>query len=292
MKLAIYARTPLAASPWELYKALRKYTSIDVSLINQRFRYADGRYFPHHLLLGRDNGAATSALRRADLWHIHNYLDDELISLKRNHKVLAQFHSLPRQGNWDELMKFADINYTIRQPMQEREYRIPGLPNLIDPDELQPIRRTKKIKIAYAPTSKTPIGHPASKGYDQVITVLRRVALERDVEIKLIEKMSYLTNLGVKQKCHILIDDVVTGNWHRTSLEGLCFGCAVLNRVKSVPYVYTTIETLKEKLFWLIDNPQVLADYQQRGRLWVLQNWHAMDLVQNYVRAYEGVLNG
>lgn len=291
MKVAIYSRTPLAAAPWELYKAVRKYTNIDVSLINQRFRYADGRHFPYHLLYSSDNGTAIKAMRDADLWHIHNYLDNALVDLRTNQKVLAQFHSLPRQGNWDELMEFADLSYTIRQPLQEIEYKIPGLPNLIDPDEYRPIRRTEKIKIAYAPTSKTPVGHPASKGYVQVNAILDRVSRERDVEIVLIEKMSYVTNLNRKQKCHIVVDDVVTGNWHRTSLEGCCFGCAVINRIKKNPFVYATLETLHEKLLWLIDNPAMLEDYQQQSRLWVLQKWHAMDLVQNYVRAYEGVLN-
>ena len=291
MKVAIYARTPMASSPWELYKALRKYTDVDVSLINQRFRYADGRYFPYHLLMGRDNGMAIKALREADLWHIHNYLDADVVALRKDQRVLAQFHSLPRLGNWDELMRFADLSYTIRQPLQEQEYMIPGLPNLIDPDEYRPIRRTGKIKIAFAPTSKSPVGNPDSKGYVQVRSVLQHVASERDVKIVMIEKMSYESNLDMKRHCHILIDDVVTGNWHRTSLEGLCFGCAVVNRVKQAQYVYSTLGTLREKLLWLIDNPVVLEDYQRRGRLWVLQKWHAMDLVQNYVRAYEGVLN-
>ena len=292
MRVALYSRTPLAAAPWEIYKALKKYTLLKVSLINQRIRYADGRYFPSHLLLGAPGGLATKALDEAEIWHVHNYLDKELVSIKNGQKVVAQFHSLPRLGNWSELMNFADISYTIKQPLHEREYRLPGLPNLIDPDELRPGNRKGKIKIAFAPSSKTPVGQLDSKGYYEMQPILKDIAMRRDVEIKWIEGRSYETNLLMKQGAHIVIDDVVTGNWHRTSLEGMCFGCAVINKVKKTPFVYADLKTLKEKLLWLIDNPKVLKDYQERSRIWVLQNWHAMDLVKRYVAIYKGVLNG
>ena len=292
MKVAIFSRTPLAAAPWELYKALKKYTSVDASLINGTAHYRDGRRFPFHLLMAPNNGAAMTALNESDLWHVHNYLIPQLVLIKQHQKVIAQFHSLPRLGNWRALMDFADRFYTIKQPLQEKEYRLKGLPNIIDPDEYRPAIRRPPLKIAFAPSTQAPVGHPASKGYREVKAILNSVAGKREVEIVWIEGRPYLTNLQLKQRSHILIDDVVTGNWHRTSLEGACFGCAVLNKVMKTPFVYASIETLEERILWLVDNPAVLADFQERTRLWVLQNWHAMDRVKEYVKAYEGALDG
>jgi len=286
MKLAIFSRTALAGAPWELYKALKKYTSIDVSLINSTNRYNDGRIFPYHLLLTSPNGTAMQVLKESDLWHVHNYLVPQLIVTRKQQKVIAQFHSLPRLGNWQALMNFADRCYTIKQPGQEKEYKLKGLPNIINPDEYMPIRRRTPIKIAFAPSNRMPIGNPASKGYNEVRTILDSVARKRDVKIVWIEGQWYQNNLQMKQQSHILIDDVVTGNWHRTSLEGACFGCAVLNKVMKTPFVYTSLETLEERLLWLVDNPSVLNDFQERSRLWVLQNWHAMDRIKEYVNAY------
>ncbi|MHA1614805.1 MAG: hypothetical protein ACTSYJ_08145 [Candidatus Thorarchaeota archaeon] len=288
MRLAIFSRTPLAAAPWELFKALRKYTNLNVSLINHTYRYANGRIFPHHLLL---NGAARAALRQADIWHVNNYWHRELTSFHGSQKVLAQFHSVPRLGNWHELMKHADVCYTINQPLQEKEYKLPALPNVIDPDEYRPIKRSSTIRIAFAPTTKLPPVHRSSKGYYEVKKILDEVARKRTVEIVWIEGKSYKGNLRLKQSCHILIDDVVTGNWHRTSLEGACFGCAVLNRVKKVPFVFANLDTLEEKLLQLIDSPAMLADIQERTRLWVLQNYHAIDTVQKYKKAYRRLSN-
>lgn len=291
MKVAIYARTPLAAAPWELFKALRKYTSIDVSLINEFVRYADGRVFPRHLLMSSNNGDAMAALNRADVWHVHNYLTGPLRRLRKNQAIVAQFHSLPRLGNWRDLMEWADVCYTIAQPMQVAEYKLPGLPNIIDPDELQPQRRDKKVTIAFAPTNRLPAGRPDSKGYCEVRGILKDVATIRDIEVLWIEGRSYTENLTLKAKAHILIDDVVTGNWHRTSLEGACLGCAVVNKNGKVPWVQASLATLRDKLLWLIDNQAVLRDYQHRARLWALQEWHPVELLPKYLRAYKGVLD-
>ena len=291
MKLSIFSRTPLAAAPWELYKALKKYTALDVSLINSTARYNDGRTFPYHRLLTINDGAAMRALQESDLWHIHNYLMPQLIMIKKSQKIIAQFHSLPRLGNWKQLMNIADACYTIRQPNQEEEYKLKSLPNIIDPDEYRPIRRRSPVKIAFAPSTRVAIGHPGSKGYIQVRIVLDRIASKRDVKIIWIERIAYSKNLELKQQAHILIDDVVTGNWHRTSLEGMCFGCAVLNKVMKSPFVYATLNTLEERLLWLVDNQAILNDFQERSRLWVLQHWHAMDLIKEYVNIYEETLN-
>ena len=290
MKVTIFSRTPLAAAPWELYKALKKYTLLDVSLINGTARYNDGRTFPFHLLMTSSNGNAMRVLQESDLWHVHNYLMPQLVVIRKNHKVMAQFHSLPRLGNWQALMSFADVSYTIRQPNQEKEYKLKGLPNIIDPDEYKPVRRKTPIKIAFAPSTRLGIGHPGSKGYNEVKVVLDNVARKRDVKIVWIERKSYIENLEMKQQSHILIDDVVTGNWHRTSLEGMCFGCAVLNKVSKSPFVYVTVNTLEERLLWLVDNPEILNEFQERSRLWVIQHWHAIDQVKEYVKAYNEVL--
>ena len=290
----IYARTPLAAAPWELYKCLKKYTTLDVSLVNQRFRYSDGRSFPYHLLLSSNNLDVRKVVQRADIWHVHNYWDRVLDELRGKQKILAQFHSLPRQLNWAELMSKADISYTIKQPLHEKEYRLPGLPNLIDPDEYLPILRPKKpIRIAFAPSSKAPIGSLQSKGYAEVGQILKKIRELRPVaEIIWIEGKSYQANLEMKSRAHILIDDVVTGNWHRTSLEGCCFGCAVVNKREHVPFVYASLKTLEERLLWLIDNPLILKDFQERARMWILQNWHPMEGVQVYLDVYRRLLNG
>lgn len=291
MKICIYSKTPLAAAPWELYKALKKYTNHEVAYINERNNYNDGRIFPFHLLWNSDNGIASKILDESDLWHVHNYLSPVLIQHKDSQKVLAQFHSLPRLGNWRKLMSFADAYYTIDQPLQLKEYKLKGLPNIIDPDEYRPIKRQSKVRIAFAPSSRAPIGHMMSKGYNEVKGILNSVASKKDIEIEWIERLPYEENLKRKQRSDILIDDVVTGNWHRTSLEGLCFGCVVLNRNESMPFVYADLDSLEATLINLVDNIPNLRCLQEFSRLWVLQNWHPIEKLKTYISAYRELLH-
>jgi hypothetical protein len=291
MRIAIVARSPLAASPWELFKALRRYTDIDARLINYLTRYPDGRSFPHDLVMDGADGEAARWIRGADLIHVHNYPVGDVLARRGQVPIIAQFHSLPRLGDWKTLMQAATRSYTIRQPLQLREYRpMQGLPNLIDPDEYRP-RRREGCVIAFAPTTKAPIGHPASKGYAEVKKILEAVARKRPAaSVLIIEGVPYEQNLAMKAGAEILIDDVVSGNWHRTSLEGACFGCAVVNASGVYPFIRATIETLGERLLELVDDRTLRRIAQEEARLWVQQKWHAIDGVKEYVQAYKEVL--
>lgn len=290
MKVAIFSLTPLAAAPWELLKALKKYTTVEAKLINARIGYPDGRIFPFDLRMNGKEGEASRALLESDLWHVHNYMHKDLPGLRAGQPVVAQFHSLPRLGNWKELWDFTPLRYTISQPLQIAEYRLPALPNLIDPDEYRPIARPGRLGIAFAPSTRMPIGFPGSKGYAEVKGILKEVAGKRDVEIIWIEGVPYEQNLKMKSRASVLIDDVVTGNFHRTSLEGACFGCAVINKNKAVPWAQADLASLEERILELIDNPGVLRLHQELARSWVESEWHAMDGGKEYVAAYKEAL--
>lgn len=287
IKIAIISRTPLAGAPYELWKALRKYSDVDASLITVKNTYQDGRIFPVHL---RFNSQGSAAIQEADIWHVNNYWFPELDALHgKKQPILAQFHSLPRLGNWPVLWEKAKARYTIAQPGQLKEYDIPGLPNVFDPDEHQPPaeRREGSVRIAYAPTSRCVVGFPCGKAYAEVGAALEALAKEREFEKVWIEGKPYEENLALKRMADILIDDVATGNWHRTSLEGAAFGCAVLNKSRTVPWVYADTKTIKETLTRLIDEPGTLAAYQEMARAWILSEWHPIEMVKIYERAYE-----
>ncbi len=292
MKVVVLSRTPLAAAPWELAKAIQRYTDIDVQLVQERADYQDGRRFPRGLLIG-EPGAA-QALKQADLWHVHNSLP-RMISPTPAIPILAQFHSVPRMSGWQELSAVAKMSYAIRQPAQMAEYvGLPTLPNVIDPDEYRPdpFRAPSPIIVAFAPTSRAVIGVPCSKGYHEVLGVMRRVLANRQGKVlfDLIEGAPYEQNLARKRRAHILIDDIATGSWHRTSLEGACFGCAVINASSVEPWVHAVPETLLAVIGKLVDDPAFLSDKQERARAWVLSRWHAMDAAQEYAEAYRRAL--
>ena len=296
IKVVMLSETPLAAAPYELMNCLNKYAKgIKVRLVSERNRYRDGRTFPHDVLL-EETERANTIIRMSDIWHIHNCVfPKNYFELLGNQKILAQFHSLPIRNTFNTLSAIANACYTIDQPLHKQEYKLPGLPNVIDIEKYKPRKdwldlEKRPIRIAFAPTSRSPIGRLDSKAYDSVRAVLYTMAREKAVEVVWIEGKDYIDNLELKKDADILIDDVATGNWHRTSLEGMSFGLAVINNIRRDPFVHASLDNLMTVLKMLVKNRKILKRYKETSRNWIERNWHPKDKCQEYVNAYRELL--
>jgi hypothetical protein len=97
--------------------------------------------------------------------------------------------------------------------------------------------------------------------------------------------------LEIKRRAHIVIDECVTGSYHRNSLEGLAAGCVVVNALGSRPdimatfrlcagseaynpFTYADLERLERVLCSLIERgtEELVAD-GARNRQWMEQHW-------------------
>ena len=75
---------------------------------------------------------------------------------------------------------------------------------------------------------------------------------------------SHAESLAMKRRAHIVIDECVTGSYHRNSLEGLAAGCVVVNGVgllpgveevlrrcapeaHALPFVFSTLDSLERR---------------------------------------------
>ncbi len=82
--------------------------------------------------------------------------------------------------------------------------------------------------------------------------------------------MSHAQALAMKRKAHIVIDECVTGSYHRNSLEGLAVGCVVINGMGLLPalleifrqctggaslspFVHASLDTLETVLAMLVE---------------------------------------
>lgn len=298
MKVAIVSWTALAGSPYQQFCCLKKYTDLDIHLINQRITYADKRHFPCDMLFADER--AKRWIKNADVVHIHNYLPKELQRILNKDKqlVIATLHSCPRQGTWKELLNFAHKTYTIQQPLQMAEYKgFDTLPNMFDVWAYNTLNRgTEHLKIAYAPTSRGGPSIPSSKGYPQVLPILKRFSGKyKDVTLVHFEGMEYYKNLETKRQCQIVVDDVCPDHrtFHLTSIEGAVFGQAVLTSQPDgtgFPFVETTIATLENTLEKLYSDRRWLASLCKISREWVEDEWDPKKHVYNYLKAY-GVNN-
>jgi len=178
--------------------------------------------------------------------------------------------------------------------MQQKEYvGLRALPNLIDPEEYVPAEHSNmdvsgKPAIVYAPTNKWASQAKGSKAYSDVIRILND--FRQDAIVDIFSDVSYEANLRRKRFSDIVIDDVVGNTFHRTALEGCCFGLAVITSHRASGFFSSDLAGLPGALRTLIKNPMALQKYKQKSREWVQANWHPRNLCAMYVEAYKKAL--
>lgn len=292
MKVVHLSRTPLAGAPYELVKNLRKYANLDVKWVALRDRYRDGRVFPSELLWSNDRQKCLKAISESDIVHIHNESFPVPEALIKRKGIIVQYHSVPKRIDiYGDLKQLVSHKYTLLQPLQQREYGgLPGLPNLIDPEEYEPVkfRSWDKVRVTFAPTNFWPRHLKGSKAVEEVKAILDSIS---DIaEVRVFSDLAYGKNLKMKMHSDIIIDDVIGTTFHRTSLEGSCFGLAVLTSYKTSGWIRVDLSNLKETLCRLITNKEELERQKKLSREWVLKEWHPKNMVNYYVDAYEKVL--
>ena len=253
-----------------------------------RTSYADGRKFPQDILYADPEAARVIA--QADIVHVHNEAFPGLESFRR--KMLLQFHSCPIRGSFKLLRGLTSHVYTVSQPMQQREYNLPGLPNMMDPEEYKPKTGSfgSRLKVIFAPTNNWDTHVIGSKAATDVTSILRQAVPYVDVEV--FSTLNYLENLERKKQADILIDDLVGKTFHKTALEGCCFGLAVLTSTDHGGWINTNLSSLVSILRRLFGERDYLREWKKKSREWLLNEWHPVKLVKVYEDAYKKILGG
>ncbi len=148
----------------------------------------------------------------------------------------------------------------------------------------------EKLRICHSPTNRY------YKGSETIIPVCERLAREENIEFVIIENKTNEEAQAIKQSCDILIDQVHNrGGWGygMNSVEALALGlCCVtelvpeyVNFIPDHPFVNVTGDSLYPKLKALINDRQLLRDYRQKGRKWVVK-YHDLHSTADVLYSY------
>lgn len=148
----------------------------------------------------------------------------------------------------------------------------------------------KAVRIGHAPTNR------AAKGSDVIIPILRRLEAEMNVEIVLIEGMSYDQAIAAKAACDIFVDQIGDLGYGINSLEALAMGipaCSCLapgfaEMYPDHPFVIINAANLKTKLMDLITDAGRRREIGERGRQWLLRH-HDADAVVTKIHSLAGI---
>jgi hypothetical protein len=179
--------------------------------------------------------------------------------------------------------------------------------NVIDFNQplYNPIYGFNEIRIGYSPSRKTKMGKWHDKGYNETLSVLTKTQnMYPNVIIDVITDVSLEECLMRKNQCNVIIDECVTGSYHRSGLEGLALGkftiCYLSQGVQKVikrssgsskiPFSNVHISHLEKELITIIKKGvSYIESIGEENRKWMERNWHPSTIVNEYVNFYEQV---
>jgi hypothetical protein len=317
-QIVSYSTMPVAGVPALLARCIAARTEHACRTVWARNSYGNGVTFQGDVEWEQAPSEAEGLLRSADLVIAHNgKIDPRHVPLLADTPILTMAHNYM----WNVNPSFVQQGYPgvvvgqYQAALPEFRQWLP-VPNPVPLWEaaFRPGPKHAQLTICFTPSGKHeayPAEHPLywhSKGYDTTLRVLERLAQRFSLRLEVIRsgQVSHAESLGMKRNAHIVIDECVTGSYHRNSLEGLALGCVVVNgmgRVPAIvevfrhcaggtaeiPFVRADLPDLERVLTSLIEQgTEALASQGWHNRAWMEQHW---DFQRQWKRFWQPVVD-
>lgn len=295
IKIMQYKQTECAWAPDELSKAINKYSDSKSICV-----------FDFH----GENFKKYQGCKDVDVIHFHNkYFETTL-------PALIQYHSEPerctRKYPKEETQCSLDNTYyktVISQYHatlpEYKEYNV--VRNIIDFEcDSYRVKPVNKIKIGYSPSILENRGKYYNKGYQETKKILENINKKHGIEFDIITNVPLNECLRRKSNCNIIIDECVTGSFHRSGLEGLALGkltiCGLSNEVVKIlskasnteilPFLNVFIGDLENKLVEMVESKtnEEINNIGLKNREWMQKYWHPDQIVKEFLEIYKMLL--
>jgi len=278
MEIVQIKRTKLSEAPDLLSEAINKYTKHN-SVVQRKIDTGESKY---DAVIFHNKYIPTSIKNQSIIYHSEPYMVDLKIPNSVKKHVIAQYQStLPQFSNCDIVRNIVDFNNPIYNPQY-----------------------FSKIKIGYSPSFKNVFGEWHNKGFKETKEALERIKKIYDyrVDYDIITDVPLEECLIRKSKCNIIIDEVVTGSYHRSGLEGLAMGkltiCNLSHKVKDVlanvsgtneiPFKLSNAHGLTQTLIDIIENGiDYINDVGKNNRVWMENHWNPETIVNEFIKKIE-----
>ncbi|MDD2898201.1 MAG: class I SAM-dependent methyltransferase [Desulfuromonadaceae bacterium] len=303
LQIVSYATTPVAGVPAILARCISAATEHSARCVWATNEYGNGVQFTGDVQWQKKPQEAMELLDAADLVIVHNgKVDPAHRRLLESKPVVTMAHNY----GWNVDMQFVAAGqpgvvigqYQATLPEFARWSVVPNPIPLWEP-EYQPGTKADQITIAFTPSGKHeryPRDHRLywhGKGFETTVRILERLSRRADTRIESTaeRQVSHGEALAMKRRAHIVIDECVTGSYHRNSLEGLATGCVVVNGVglldgvleqfrhcannpEKTPFVYSDLATLENVLLAQIESGiDSLSAAGLQNRTWMERQW-------------------
>jgi hypothetical protein len=303
LRLVSYATTPIVGVPAILARCINATTPHVARCVWAGGRYANGIACRGDLSWGEHPARVLEEIEAADVVIVHNgKVDDRHRAAIAGKPVITMAHNYMANVD-DRLVRFGNPGVVVGQYQATLEefddWAVVPNPLPLWEHACRPAEKPGVVTIAYTPAGHYdvfPQGHPLywhAKGYASTMRILDRLAARMPVRVEVLRGgfVSSDEAMAMKRRAHIVIDECVTGSYHRCSLEGLAAGCVVVNGVGLLagveevlsacaggeaanPFIGADLESLEAILEVLVGlGPALLASLGAANRVWIERHW-------------------
>lgn len=304
LNIVSYATTPVAGVPEILSRCINEATPHNCRCVWATNDYGNGVKFATDIEWKQNPQAALQALQNADAVIVHNGRVDT-----RHKKIIDAKPVITMAHNymWNVDQAYIKKGYPgvvvgqYQATLDEfKSWDIVPNPILISDKAFADIKKNQQITVCYTPSGKHDVYSKQhrlywhSKGYATTMAILDRLAEKYPIKLDVVrdKQLSHADVMAMKQRAHIVIDECVTGSYHRNSLEGLACAAVVINGIGLLPgveqalrhctttmsghpFIASDLHELEERLETLINQgAESLLEQGRANQQWLKDNWN------------------
>jgi len=317
-KILLISGSSLVGAPQNISKALNNYTEFDSTVVVE-VDYAGPRagFFTSDSIVLNDlnKDLICDLISQADVIQIHNKISKEFESLIIEHastdNFIYQVHSPLRESPlYYDITRDMEIDFKVKAACaQYHGYIYPNyrlLPLIVNYKPSINLYEGGDINVLFCPSHSGLKGRWNRKSSESFNEAVEQFSNLPGVNvIRPSNPVKPFELYEMRKKCHITIDEVITGTFHTVSLEGLCAGNVVLNNSDYFanrvlqnsgkagfppPFFRSTEETILEDLIKLFREPDLLREYQEASYKYYLDFLAPQKLISRYAELYEELL--
>jgi len=319
VKIVHFSITPLAGAPLRLVKAINALLpDHEAHLVDLR-RYGSEN-FGQDVIFSEEKDRAVELANEADIIHLHNYLYYDsgqfepirFRELKNKGKLFVrQYHSEPKlvarvMGITETELMAQDIPGLVVAQFQERKYPYSMVvPNMVPEDDplYTPSETDPQFDIFFSPTLTIGAWDARwnTKGMPETERIIVNVCRKNGAKYTIMHKIPLGQVLTAKRSSRIVVDEMVTGSYHISGLEGLSQGKPVLSYLDdrarwimshfsgtgSSPFINVRMEDAYTVLDYLLTHAEEASEIGRESRIFVENHWSQRVLIRHFQDVYQ-----
>jgi hypothetical protein len=263
--------------------------------------YRGGRFWDQPDALLGNTRATQKAVDWCNCIMVHNGYLPKTLNVKGK-RIICMYHSEPHRV--DRSLERRGVQaYVIAQGHALLYPGLAVLPNLVDiydPLMRPPADRREpdgKVRIGFSPSNRHGVEYMrkyrySPKGWPECVPILKRLTADKRIEFTVWEDVPFRKCMEERRYCHIILDEVITGSYHRCTLEACSHGQVALNGIdkdvrqvlarvtggEGIGWVRTSVNALEDSIMYLVEHPRILCDQMLSARRWAEEYWDPHNL--------------